>query len=98
LNDEELARYEQLLQEYKDVFTWGYQDMPGLNPNVVVHKLAVSERVKPIKQPHRCFRLKLTIQRNAEVDKLIRANFIREVQYPIWLASIVLVQKKNGQL
>jgi len=40
----------------------------------------------------------LTIQINAEVDKLIRANFIREVQYPIWLSNIVPVRKKNGQL
>jgi len=24
LNNEEVAQYEQLLQEYKDVFTWGY--------------------------------------------------------------------------
>jgi len=51
LNDEEMAQYEQLLQEYKDVFTWGYQDMPDLDPNVAVHKLAVSEGVKPVKQP-----------------------------------------------
>jgi len=29
LNDEEMAQYEQLFQAYKDVFTWGYQDMPG---------------------------------------------------------------------
>ena len=32
------------------------------------------------------------------MDKLIKANFIREVQYPTWLANIVPVQKKNGQL
>ena len=32
------------------------------------------------------------------MDKLIRANFIREVQYPIWLANIIPVKKKNGQL
>jgi len=61
LNDEELAQYEQLLQEYKDVFVWGYQDMPGLDPNVTIHKLAVSEGVKPVKQPQRCFHLELTI-------------------------------------
>jgi len=41
---------------------------------------------------------KLTIQIEVEVDKLIKANFIREVQYPTWLANIVPVQKKNGQL
>jgi len=49
LNDEEVAQHEQLLQEYKDVFAWGYQDMPGLDPNVVVHKLVVFKGVKPIK-------------------------------------------------
>ena len=32
------------------------------------------------------------------MDKLIKANFIREVQYPTWLANIVAVRKKNGQL
>jgi len=41
--------YEQPLREYKDVFAWGYQDMRGLDPNVIVHKLVVSEGVKSIK-------------------------------------------------
>lgn len=34
----------------------------------------------------------------AEVDKLIPAGFIREVQYPDWLANIILVKKKNWQI
>jgi len=38
LNHEEMAQYEQLLQEYKAIFASGYQDMPGLDPNVVIHK------------------------------------------------------------
>jgi len=38
------------------------------------------------------------IQINAEVEKLIKANFIHEVQYLTWLANIVPVRKKNGQL
>ena len=96
LNDEQVAQYEQFLQEYKDVFAWGYQDMPGMDPNVIVHKLAVFEGVKLIKQPQWCFCPELTIQINTEVDKLIKANFICEVQYPSWLANIVHVQKKNG--
>jgi len=32
------------------------------------------------------------------VNKLIDAGFIREVKYPTWIANIVLVRKKNGQL
>jgi len=33
-----------------------------------------------------------------EVNKLIEAGFIREVKYPMWIANIVPVRKKNGQL
>ena len=66
--------------EYKDVFAWGYQDMPSLDRNVAIHMLAVFEGVKTKKQPQRYFHLKLTIQINAEVDKLIKAKFICEVQ------------------
>ncbi|TYK27554.1 uncharacterized protein E5676_scaffold22G00230 [Cucumis melo var. makuwa] len=33
-----------------------------------------------------------------EVNKLIEAGFIREVKYPTWIANIVSVRKKNGQL
>ncbi|KAA0065385.1 uncharacterized protein E6C27_scaffold17G00500 [Cucumis melo var. makuwa] len=33
-----------------------------------------------------------------EVNKLIEAEFIREVKYPTWIANIVPVRKKNGQL
>ena len=32
-----------------------------------------------------------------EVNKLLAANFIREVYYPEWLANIVMVKKANGK-
>ena len=41
---DELQGYKSLLQDYKDVFAWSYQDMPGLDPNVAVHRLAVSDK------------------------------------------------------
>ena len=30
-----------------------------------------------------------------EVRKLLKANFIREVYYPDWLANVVMVKKAN---
>ena len=33
----------------------------------------------------------------AKVEKLLVAGFIREVQYPKWLANVVVVPKKNGK-
>ena len=32
-----------------------------------------------------------------EVNKLLAANFIREVYYPEWLADVVMVKKANGK-
>jgi len=69
--------------------------MLSLYPNVAIHNSAVFEGVKLIKQPQRRFRPELIIQINVEVDKLIKANFIRKVQYPTYLTNIVLIRKKN---
>ena len=39
----------ELLREFKDVFAWSYQDMPGLSDSIVVHKLPIMEECKPVK-------------------------------------------------
>ena len=36
-----------LLQEYVDVFAWSYQDMPGLDTDIVVHKLPLQPDCPP---------------------------------------------------
>jgi hypothetical protein len=33
-----------------------------------------------------------------EVNKLIECGFIREEQYPDWVANIVPIPKKNGKI
>jgi hypothetical protein len=33
----------------------------------------------------------------AEVQRLLDACFIREVQYPTWLANVVMVKNNNGK-
>ena len=79
--------YLKLLVECKDVFAWTYKEMPGLNPSIALHHLAVKKGVRPVKQAQRSFRSKLIPQIETEVNKLIEAGFIREVQYPEWTNS-----------
>ncbi|XP_016667373.2 uncharacterized protein [Gossypium hirsutum] len=33
----------ELLREFKDIFAWSYQDMPGLNTDIVVHRLPIRQ-------------------------------------------------------
>ncbi|XP_070050052.1 uncharacterized protein [Nicotiana tomentosiformis] len=86
--DEESTNIE-LLKEFSDVFAWSYNEMPGLDPKVAVHHLAVKNGAHPVKQAQRHFRSDLV---------LIEAGFIREVKYPTCVSSIVPVRKKNGQI
>ena len=52
---------------------------------------------RPIRQRVRRFHPdRQTIIRN-EIDKLLEAGFIREVDYPDWLANVVVVPKKEGK-
>ena len=44
-----------LLKEYADVFTWEYNEISGLDPNLVAYALNVEPGVKPVRQPIRTF-------------------------------------------
>ena len=68
--------------EYRDCFAWSYKEMPGLDPRVATHKLAIDPRFRPIKQQSRRLRPELEDDVIAEVDKLIAAGFIKETKYP----------------
>ena len=46
--DEEVA-YMNILKEYRGVFAWSYKEIPGLNPRVAVHQLAVKNCSRPVK-------------------------------------------------
>nr|XP_025661621.1 uncharacterized protein LOC112757229 [Arachis hypogaea] len=87
----------QLLKQNRDLFAFTPADMPGINPDLMSHRLAVDPKAKPIAQRRR----KMSPDRATEVKKqvkaLLEANFIRELPYTTWLANVVLVKKSNGK-
>ena len=85
------------LRQNKDVFAWKQADMGGIDPTVITHRLNVSPSFKPIKQKRRSFTPERQKAINEEVVKLLQAGVIREVEYPEWLANVVLVKKANGK-
>ena len=46
-----------LLKENLDVFAWSHEDMPGIFPKVIEHKLDMDPEKKPIQQRRRVFAL-----------------------------------------
>ena len=71
--------------------------MGGIHPTIITHKMNISPSFKPVKQKRRSFALKRQKAINEEVNKLLQAKAIREVEYLDWLANVVLVKKVNGK-
>ena len=87
-----------LLRDYVDVFAWSYEDMPGLDTNIVVHRIPLVEGCKPIKQKLRRTHPEVLIKVKAEIEKQWNAGFLEVVKYPQWVSNIVVVPKKEGKI
>ena len=87
-----------LLQDYSDVFAWSYQDMPGLDTDIVVHRLPLREECMPVKQKLRRVKPEMLLKIKEEVKKQLDAGFLEVAKYPQWVANIVPVSKKDGKV
>lgn len=71
-----------IVQQYHDVFSWGPKVMPGLDPKTAKHYLKVKPEAKPVKQKKRTFAMERQKVIEAEIEKLLEAKFIKEMEYP----------------
>ena len=81
----------------QDVFAWSHEDMPVIDPSVIVHRLNVNLTSSPIRQKKRVFAQERDKVIAEEVRKLLEVGLIREVYYPDWLANVIMVKKANGK-
>ncbi|KAI9173678.1 hypothetical protein LWI28_004761 [Acer negundo] len=64
--------------------------MPGIPLSLAIHRLAIDASIKPVKQKRRYFNAEQNAAVQEEVDKLLKAGFIRESRYPEWIANVVM--------
>jgi hypothetical protein len=69
LSSEMRSKLISLLKDYIDVFAWSYADMPGLDENVVVHKLPLKPGAKSVKQKLRRLKPEWILKIKEEVIK-----------------------------
>ena len=82
LSPEMRTKLIEFLKENLDVFAWSHEDMPGISPRIIQHKLNVDPERKPVQQRRRAFAPERDQAIAEEVTKLLTASFIREVYYP----------------
>ena len=58
-----------LLREFHEIFAWSYQDMLGLDTDIVVHKIPLKPECKPVKHVLRRMKPEVILKIKEEVEK-----------------------------
>jgi hypothetical protein len=83
--------------ENRDVFAWSVYEAPGVSPDLACHTLNIIPNHRPVAQKRRKLAPKRANIVLEEVERLLTAGAVREVQYPAWLSNTMVVKKKNGK-
>ena len=75
-----------LLKEYKDFFAWSYEDMKGVPPEVVQHTIPIRDDAKLVQQWPYDMNPKYETIVKEEIDKLLNAGFIYEIEHTEWVS------------
>jgi hypothetical protein len=97
MGEGELESILEVLKKNIDIFAWSPDEVGGVPANLIMHHLAVKPDIKPRKQKLRKMSADRQEAAKAEVQKLLRAGVIQEIDHPEWLANPVLVRKSNGK-
>jgi len=97
LNSETQDQIAEVISRHLDAFKWTASDMPGIDSDFLCHRLAMDPQVRPIRQRRRKFNEEKRQAIKDETQKLLAAGHVREIQYPEWLANVVLVKKSSGK-
>jgi hypothetical protein len=95
---DKIVTYTSLFKEFCDIFTWSYEEMPGIDPEIVVHEIKTYPGAKPVQQrlhpvhPRKAAAIKL------EVEKLMKASFIYPVALTEWVSNPIPIDKKGGSI
>ena len=45
---DDIETYTKIFKEFRDVFTWSYEEMPGIDPRIVEHEIKTYLDAKPV--------------------------------------------------
>ena len=94
----ERSKFISLFQQYKDVFALNYEYIKTYDTRIIQHVIPIKVGVKPFQQPLRKMHPKLEPLIQNEVKKLLDAKIIFKVRHSEWVASLVQVSKKSGEI
>jgi hypothetical protein len=94
----EIHIYTDLFKEFRDVFAWSYEEMPGIDPKIVEHEITTYPDAKPVRQKLHLVNPRKATTIKAKVEKLLKAGFIYPIHLTQWVSNPMPVDKKQGTI
>jgi hypothetical protein len=98
MSKEERKSYLKLFIEYQDVFAWSYRYPKTYDTRIIQHTIPLKSGVKPFQKNLRKYHPSLEPLMCQELKKLLDAKIIFQVRNSTWVANLVLVRKKSGEI
>jgi hypothetical protein len=86
------------MKYFPDVFAWSYEDLKVYDTRVIQHVIPIKEDQKPFKKKMRRINPLLLSLIEKEVKKLFDAKIIVSLRFSKWVANLVPVRKKSGEI
>ena len=98
LEKKEVKEYSELVDKFSDTFVWSYDELMGIPKEIMEHRIHLIPSARPIRQNERRMKPQLQLLVRTELERLLKAGFIKPVEITDWVTPMVLVKKKNEKL
>jgi hypothetical protein len=86
------------MKYFPDVFSWSYEDLKIYDTKVIYHVIPIKDDHKHFKKKLRRINPLLLSLIEKEVRKLFDAKIIMSLRFSKWVANLVPVRKKSGEI
>jgi hypothetical protein len=98
LSKKKKEAYIELMKKYSDIFACSSEDLKVFDTKLIQHKIPLKPGSKLVKQKFRKFNPLLLPIIEKELKRLLEAKIIVPLRYSEWVANLVPVRKKNGEI
>jgi hypothetical protein len=98
MSKEDNKAYLKLFREYQDVFAWSYRELKTYDTHIIQHTILSRDGVKPFQKNLKKYHPSLEPVMYQELKKLLDAKIIFQVRHSVWVANLVPVRKKSGEI
>ena len=93
---DESEAYKALFKEFRDIFSWSYEEMSGINPSIMFHEIKTYPIAKHVRNKLRQVHPRKAATIKAKIEKLLKVGFIYPIPLTKWVLNVVPINKKVG--